>query len=162
MDPFYRYAARLADDFGGRPVVLLGRIGFRTILRARHPAIDWIVLAPALLRPLVTEPLLGEELAGLKIHAAVLMDAGTDFDIGAALYLRSRGIRRLFSYNEAGPMRPIRGGRWLRGLLAFRPTIQSGTWAVMDFFVRWGKVLWDTALIPINLIRLILTRLLWR
>ncbi len=162
MDTFYRHISDVRNDFPAQSIVLLGKDEFCTRVRLKHPSIDWFLLNPGMLKPIVTEPQLAHEIKKLNCRTAVFIEGSPEFDTAAALYLKRCGIKNLYAYNTRGKKIKIDAKEWKRAFTSIRPTIQTTLWAGLGLIQRWIALLLETFMVPVNVLRFLLTRIFYR
>jgi glycosyltransferase involved in cell wall biosynthesis len=162
LNAFYKHIDKIKRDFGGLPLVVAGPNEFRSRVKLAHPAVDWLLLCPGPIDPIKTPASFKADIKALNCRKAVLIDSGTEFELGTAMVLKSCGIPQIFVYNQRGDKILLDGGEWKRGLLTVRPNLQTLIWGTLDLMYRWIVLILETLMVPVNGVRVLITLLFYR
>jgi len=162
VNAFYKHIDKIKKDFDGLPLVVAGENEHRTKTKLSHPAVDWLILSPGEINLFTAPSSFKADIKALNCKQAVLIDDGTEFDLGTAMVLRSGGIDKIFVYNQRGDQILLDSGEWKRGLLTLRPNLKTLIWGSLDLLYRWIVLILNTLMVPINGIRVLIALIIYK
>jgi len=156
---FYRYMNRISADYPDRKCVLVAPDNFRTKISLKHPALDWFLLADQKPYPLTAGSNLYSRIRALTCREAVIIDPGKTFDLRAYIFLRFCGISDIRLYNFRGAAIPIKTSELFRWLIYRDVSTMTVAWEGCRYIRDFFSIVWRTVQVPLELVRIILTRI---